>query len=212
MTEPSEYFRVLFVCTGNICRSPVAEQVARERFGRYGVEVSSAGTRAIDGDIMPQQAEAISRGLGADPSRHRAERLDIEKIEKADLVIAMEREHRSSIVRAVPRASRYTFTLRELARVLDNVASESGVDVHKPEGVTLAAHLRSLVPVVAARRGFAEQPAKPEYDDVSDPYRRSQQVYDRSGEQIAQAFASIAESINQLTAASRDGGISATLR
>lgn len=221
MDETSDRFRVLFVCTGNICRSPVAEQVARERFGVFGVDTSSAGTRAIDGDIMPPQAEGIARGLGADPSRHRAERLNRAQIERADLVIALAREHRSAIVREVPRASRYTFTLLEFARVLDNFATgKDSVDsmldpssrgAFAGEPVSLVERIRSFVPAIAARRGFADQPDRPEDDDVTDPYGRAQQVYDLSGAQIADAFDRIGESVRIISAARGGGRVSARL-
>ena len=114
---------ILVVCSGNICRSPIAEGLLRRALGRRldGVapSVGSAGTIAVDGaPAMPESVEA-ARERGVDIREHAARRLMPELIEDADLVVAMATEHRETVGRMVPGASSRTFTLKELTRVLE---------------------------------------------------------------------------------------------
>jgi protein-tyrosine phosphatase len=199
MSASPEQFRVLFVCTGNICRSAIAEQVFRARYGSDAVAFASAGTGALAGARMPEQAVDISHHLGGDPSVHSAQQLTQDFLRAADLVIALSREHRSAIVRTLPRANRYTFTLREFARVLESYANDSGARaLDRRPGVLLADTLRSAIPILAAQRAYAAVPSLPEDDDVIDPYRRSQETYDLSGSQIADAIDRIAFVVERL--------------
>ena len=85
---------VLFVCTGNTCRSPFAEAVAR-REGHGDVE--SAGLGASAGDQPPEDAIAVARELGYDLSSHRARRLTEEMLERADVVVGMTAAHVSAL-------------------------------------------------------------------------------------------------------------------
>lgn len=197
MAESAKPFRVLFVCTGNICRSAIAEQVLRARYGSDEVVFSSAGTGALVGSAMPEQAAEISRHLGGTPDTHSGRQLTQSIVADSDLVIALTREHRSDIVRTHPRANRYTFTLREFARVIESYTRD---DEAKPllRASTLAETLRNGVPLIAAQRGYADAPATPDDDDVIDPYRRSQDVYDRAGAEISDAIDRIAFEIEIL--------------
>src|SRR3954465_9921582 len=104
-----EGFSVLLVCSGNICRSPIAEQALRAR-ADGAVLFSSAGTIARDGSPMTEEAALLSRRLGGDPSGHLSRRLTRAMIQEAGLVLTAAREHRARVVEAFPRASGYTFT------------------------------------------------------------------------------------------------------
>jgi protein-tyrosine-phosphatase len=81
---------VLFVCTGNTCRSPFAEAVAR-REGHGDFE--SAGLGAYLDDRPPEDAIVVARELGYDLSTHRARRLTEEMVERADVVVGMTAAH-----------------------------------------------------------------------------------------------------------------------
>ncbi|MGH7569658.1 MAG: low molecular weight protein arginine phosphatase [Gemmatimonadales bacterium] len=92
--------RILLVCTGNICRSPLAEaimhRVLRDR-GVDGVEVGSAGTGAWDGAPASEGAYLVGLERGLDLSGHRAQLLTRELVEQADLILTMARHHRARV-------------------------------------------------------------------------------------------------------------------
>jgi len=190
-------FRVIFVCTGNICRSPIAEQVFRSIYPSQSVQFSSAGVHALAGHPMPGQAAAISTRLGGKPDQHAGRQLTPRILADADLVVALSRGHRSEIVRTLPRANRYTFTLRELARLLESLTREfqpSMVDA----SLSVADRLRSVVPLIAGERGRATPPESPEEDDVIDPYRRSQSIYDQTEDEIVDSVSRIYQSVRAM--------------
>jgi protein-tyrosine phosphatase len=163
------------------------------------VRFSSAGTIAADGQRMPEQAAELSVRYGGDPSGHQARFLTPGIIQGVDLVLTMAREHRSAVVRAVPRANRFTFTIREFAALFQHLVEVSGDERHIACDGDVPAQLRALIPLVAAQRGVTLPPAHEDDYDVVDPYRRSQATYDTSGEQAGGAIESILESVRAVT-------------
>jgi protein-tyrosine-phosphatase len=92
-TEP---FRLLFVCTGNTCRSPLAEALARTRVRELGwdhVEVASAGVAAAVGEPASGGSLRAASRHGLDLAEHRASALTTEALEQADLVLVMSPGH-----------------------------------------------------------------------------------------------------------------------
>jgi protein-tyrosine phosphatase len=204
-SEPTP-FAVLFVCSGNICRSPLAEQVFRARadsIARERLEVSdastavtfaSAGVWAREGDTMTEQAADLSIHYGGRPSDHRAKRLTRDLVDSADLVLGLTREHRKEIVQLQPRASRMSFTLNEFARLFENLRADSGA-VDELQQLSESNHfLQEVVASVASRRGLAP-PADAALDDIVDPYNRSRATYERAAAAIVAAMDSIYESL-----------------
>ncbi len=98
--------RVLFVCTGNICRSPMAEGLARWHAASLGIELtfSSAGVRTRDGIRASSHAVTVLGEKGVNIDAIRSRRLVPEILAEADLVIAMEEEHRLAI-KEMPEAA-----------------------------------------------------------------------------------------------------------
>ena len=97
---------VLFVCTGNTCRSAMAEAMFRKMLEDrdiHGIEVSSAGITAFPGDLASEGAVAVMAAKGIDLSSHLARHLTPEIIESADLILTMARSHDSYIVNRLPQ-------------------------------------------------------------------------------------------------------------
>ena len=140
---------ILIVCTGNICRSPMAQGFLRHLLGERGlgdVTVESAGVSAwADGEATPEAIEAL-RELGIDISDHRARRLRRSMIEAADLVIGMAIEHRDAVVHLAPGAASRTFTLKELAALLEGLNGAWGADPTEAlrAGAARGAEVRAL--------------------------------------------------------------------
>lgn len=94
--SPGTTYNILFVCTGNTCRSPMAEAVARAEVARRGwsqVRVASAGTGADTGAGAAGPAVAVAGRRGLDLEAHRSTSLDPELLEWADLILAMSPSH-----------------------------------------------------------------------------------------------------------------------
>jgi protein-tyrosine phosphatase len=201
VNTPSSPFRVLVVCTGNICRSPVLEHLWRTRLDPRVVTLTSAGTRALVDYPMPDDAQRVAHALGipADSAAaHRAQQLTAEQIADADLVVALAREHRADIVRTLPAAARKTVTLREAARLIESLVEAPHLDLPRLRALPIADVLHELIPLALAERGVAAPPADPDDDDVVDPYQLAPEAYDRSGEQIADATARIFSALSRV--------------
>ena len=181
-------FTVLVVCTGNIVRSPLAEQLltatlhglpalARE------VVISSAGTEAPVGAPMAPQAEALSVREGGNPEGHEARQLTADLIREADLVLAATRGHRSAVAKLVPRSARTLFTIREFGRLADAIMKM------EPDVAASADDLRELVAIAAATRGYLS-PVEPDDDNIIDPIGRSDRTYARMAKELVPAVRS----------------------
>ncbi|MGI6084061.1 MAG: low molecular weight protein arginine phosphatase [Acetivibrionales bacterium] len=125
--------RIIFVCTGNTCRSPMAEAIFKDIIKEKGIdenfEVSSAGVYAFDGDPASYQAiEVMKKEFGIDIKTHRAKVLDDLDIENADLILTMTKRHREMIVDIYPEWSSKVHVLKEFAGI------EGDTDVIDPFG------------------------------------------------------------------------------
>jgi protein-tyrosine-phosphatase len=101
MGRDQDVFRILFVCTGNTCRSPMAEAIARARAEALGwthVEFASAGTGAMEGAPASGGAVRVAAAHGLDLEHHASRPLTPEKADRADLILAMSPSHLMSIV------------------------------------------------------------------------------------------------------------------
>jgi protein-tyrosine-phosphatase len=109
--------RILFVCTGNTCRSPLAEGIARRELVRANgmFQVGSAGTSATDGSFASSGALEAARENGIDLESFQSRRLTPELLQQADVVLVMEPVHRSGVLGVSPLADMRTHLLGELA-------------------------------------------------------------------------------------------------
>ena len=164
----------MFVCTGNICRSPTAERLAAAYGARVqlpDLRVSSAGTRAVIGHPIHHDAALVIEKLGGDASNFAARQLTSRMASDADLVLTMTRAHRDSVLDLAPRQLNRTFTLTEVARL----ASECNA--------------RTVADLAALR----PQLAGDELSDIPDPLGQSEEFFAMVGLQIADLLPPILE-------------------
>ena len=183
----TETFRVLVVCVGNVCRSPLAERVLRMRFSELlpdteaAFEVESAGVAAMVGSPMNELAAAELRRLGGDPDGFVSRDLDESIVAGADLVLTATRQLRSRLLEDAPRALRRTFTLTELATLVAPEALDGGTPPDAASLVKQAASLRGAVAV--------------EEYDVGDPMGQSEDVHRVVAELIERSCTVIARAL-----------------
>ncbi|WP_158548579.1 low molecular weight phosphatase family protein [Blastococcus sp. TF02A-26] len=184
--------RLLFVCTGNICRSPVAERLTMARASQAladspeltRIEVVSAGTRAEPGAAMaPHSARALEQ-LGGTAAGFRARRLTAELAESADLVLTLAREHRTAVLGLAPRGLRRTFTLAEAAEPVA-VADLSGLAL-----VPMEQRARELGLRLDAARSRRQSGSA---DDVADPMGHRAAVHADVASRIHRAIGPLAD-------------------
>lgn len=191
---------ILVVCTGNVCRSPLAEQLLAARLAAAEVDatVRSAGTAALVGEPMTRETTELSVRFGGGGGKHVAMQLSEALIAEADLVLTAAREHRAAVASLVPRAARASYTIKEFARIADFLEQ----DPESADALSDATTPAALVELVSMSRGFASPPITPDDDDIVDPYRRSAELYENSGRAIDAAVAAI---VRTLSRASRLG-------
>ena len=165
---------ILFVCTGNICRSPTWERLAAAYAAQHGIAdftASSAGTRAVIGHPVHRDAAVVLDALGGDTSGFAARQLTAKIASGADLIIAMTGAHRDIVLETAPRQLQRTFSLTEASRL-------AAMDDAK----TLA-DLAGLRPRLGANEKL----------DIPDPIGQSPDVFAAVGTQIADLLPPIME-------------------
>ncbi|ANE83278.1 protein tyrosine phosphatase [Mycobacterium adipatum] len=165
---------ILFICTGNICRSPTAERLTAAYAARLklqSVTVSSAGIRAVVGHPMHPDAQPVLAGLGGDPANFAAAQFTPKIAERADLILTMTRAHRESVLERAPQKLHRTFTLSEAAQLVDTFNARCVADL---------ANLRAFL--------HATQVA-----DIPDPIGQSPEIFAAVGAQIAKLLPPVLE-------------------
>ncbi|MEH0846131.1 low molecular weight phosphatase family protein [Micromonospora sp. CPCC 205711] len=170
--------RVLIVCHANMCRSPMAEYIARRLLGDRPIAVASAGTHAVPGRPMHPYAAEIAAETGADPAAFVSRELRPEQLAEATLVLTATRGQRSACTALAPGVLHRTFTLRQFARLA------AAAD---PPAEPVDAPLRAAVRAAARARGRL-QPAPGDADDLRDPVGGTPADFRRCAEEIERSM------------------------
>ncbi len=129
---------LLFVCTGNTCRSPMAAALARQALGdSKDWRVVSAGIGALNGQSVSQHSVTALRPLGLDISQHRAQMLTGRMIQEADYIFGLTRGHVEGIASLYPEAAEKLFVLREFEEEIADI----DLDIHDPIGGPLEGYM-----------------------------------------------------------------------
>jgi len=169
VAPPEAIPTVLFVCTANICRSPMAEAILAARVGalREPVRARSAGVHAVEAPPSPLAQEVLAdRGL--DLSAHVAQRVTNDRIADAKLVLTMERGHVAAVVALAPEAFSRTFGLTEIVR-LGEQHEARGADEELDAWLARLHAGRRPSDVLRADSSF----------DITDPYGGSRADYEK---------------------------------
>jgi protein-tyrosine phosphatase len=184
-------YQVLFVCTGNVCRSPAAQRLLQHHLdhsvggiaGLSGVAISSAGTGALVGEPISPPMAALVAAAGANAEGFVARQLSTDMILNANLVITMTSDHRRQTVAMLPAAVQRTFVLGELAHMLNQVEARDVTEIAGEWGST-AERLQAMVTIAKRNRTPGVDPD----EDIVDPYGRSKSVYAESFQQVRAAL------------------------
>ncbi|MEU7816199.1 hypothetical protein [Pseudonocardia sp. NPDC049154] len=194
----ADTFRLLFVCTGNLCRSPAAEIMTRHLLvGKLGgreaarFDISSAGVNAVVGEMMhPDTRDELAPwGLDgpAQAGAFRARQLRSSMVRRSDLVLGASLRHRSAVVEREPAGLKNTFALREFAALADAVD-----ETMLPEGDPVK-RAHELVEQARMKRGLV--PLDREELSVVDPIGKPQQAHHEAVVLITDAVYRIVEKI-----------------
>ena len=182
---------ILTICSGNIARSPLAEQYLRLKLQGLDVTVTSAGTIARPGDQQTDGSQGIAAELGipeSDLAAHRARRLTEQVLQGQNLVLGLSREHRKAAVELSPAHLRSSFTPREFARLAADVTDAELLDAANFAGTDPEDRLRAALQLIGSVRGTVAPPADPIDDDVTDPAGRGEAAYVDSAQQLIPAL------------------------
>lgn len=178
---------IMFVCTGNICRSPMGELLMSRYLANTTVQVTSAGTRGLPMHQIDPSSARLMDSIGIDSSGFRSRRLTREMAESADLILCFEAAQRKEIVTIAPMAVRYTFMLDDFANMC-RYSAEHGL----VKGLTIQERLQSVIDSSSFIRPLIAVPR-----DIADPHGREFAKFRQAAEETNRALRTILSSMRK---------------
>lgn len=180
--------RILFVCTGNTCRSPMAESMMRHLMKERGIEaeVRSAGVSAWNGTPMSDHAQQVLQHRKMDNPDFSSQLLSASLVEWADLVLTLTSGHKRHVLQLFPEVSEKTFTLNEYA-------NQSQQDSSLEEWTSFTAELQMKIaqgiqPTEEEITRYYTLQQKLPNMDIADPYGGSLEDYQMTAQEIEAAI------------------------
>ena len=189
MVEGFKNMRVLFICTGNICRSPMGELLFRTYTQGTSLEVGSAGTHSLAGHSIDPSSKALMDAVGINSSQFRSTQLTQDIADNSDLILCFEPEQRHNIVVIAPTALPYTFTLTDFSNMCAYCAQHNMIT-----GVTIQERLQSVID-----QSMQIRPMLPPSATIPDPYRKNFEAFRSAARATNDAIRNILRSISYNT-------------
>lgn len=145
--------RILFVCSGNTCRSPLAEVIARQLLPTrldFEVEIASAGASAVEGTPASQYSLEVARDHGLDLSGHRSRALTAAMVRDADLIVTMGNRHREAVGAIDADALEHTY-------LLTNFSDHQLGEIPDPVGGDCATYERTYLTIRECVEAMAQK-------------------------------------------------------
>ncbi|MBD8498189.1 low molecular weight protein arginine phosphatase [Paenibacillus arenosi] len=193
--------RILFVCTGNTCRSPMAESLLRHMASQRGiaVEVRSAGVAATDGMPMSRHAQTVLYERNMSNESFASRSLEKASIDWADIILTLTASHKQHVIHKFEGVADKVFTLKEY--VEENDTSSQKEQFHQ--------ELHSLMAELQLKLSMGEQPSELEIArvyqlqarmpnlDIQDPYGGNLEQYQLTAEEIRSALERVLDKLDQ---------------
>ncbi|MEK4519753.1 low molecular weight protein arginine phosphatase [Paenibacillus sp. FSL H8-0122] len=189
---------ILFVCTGNTCRSPMAEGLLRKLAKERGihVEVRSAGVSAVPGTSISRHAAGILQDEGIQ-DRIVSSQLDGEAVAWADLILTLTGAHKRHLLQYFPEAVPKTHTLKEYVQTQESV----NADIRELDSLYADAELNLALgtePDAAAMQRMIEIRQRIPSFDISDPFGGSREDYELAAAEIRTALYGLLDKLESL--------------
>jgi protein-tyrosine phosphatase len=180
---------IMFVCTGNICRSPMGELLLAKYLEDTSLTVSSAGTHGLPQHKIDPSSGKLMASAGIDPSRFLSRRLTAAMAEEADLILCFEKKHRQSVAALSPAATSRTFLLNDFA------ALSAYADTHSlVRGQSVQQRLESIIsaaPLIGPKLPQTQTP------EIADPHGKDFAAFQVAATQTNDAIYTVLRSLEK---------------
>lgn len=179
--------KVLFVCTGNICRSPMGQYLFPLFFNDPDIEMDSAGTHGLQSNPIDPSSAQLLEADGIDSSDFRSKRLTPQLAQNADLILCFSRRQLRKIVEISPLSAKKTFMLNDFANICTYCNEQ-----HIIQGNSLEERFQSVLSNTSLVR-----PMLPQVEDIADPYTKDFAAFESAHNEIIHDLGTIADALDK---------------